>query len=164
MRCGVVEIESGIYGNPPRFYPWFKQLCLFLFSWFWVKAIIVLALLLFPFFTNIAAWLLSPLEQDERAQIVVVMFLFPLMMNIVQAWLTDRIIKGKRPVVHLIASDESLLSDSSDEAFHDALEELSISGTSRDDVGSPLLTPLSQSNVSASSAQAFVSASSHKHC
>lgn len=82
-RCGLVDIQMGIYGQPPRFWPWFKQLILFLFAWFFVKVIVAVSILAIPVFGIIATWLLSPLQSD-RAQIVVVMFIFPLCMNVVQ--------------------------------------------------------------------------------
>jgi hypothetical protein len=80
----MAEIKMGHYGNPPRLWPWFKQLILFLIAWFFVKTIIAVALLLIPIFGMIAAWILSPLANDRRAQIVFVMFIFPLIMNVIQ--------------------------------------------------------------------------------
>ncbi|OAJ40393.1 hypothetical protein BDEG_24136 [Batrachochytrium dendrobatidis JEL423] len=51
---------------------------------------------LFPFLGIFGKWVLSPLTAigDPRFQIVVVMLIFPLIMNIVQAWLIDMVIKG----------------------------------------------------------------------
>jgi hypothetical protein len=74
----------GHYGNPPRLWPWIKQLTLFLIAWFFVKIIITVVLLLLPIFGIIAAWILSPISSDRRAQIVFVMFVFPLIMNVIQ--------------------------------------------------------------------------------
>jgi hypothetical protein len=81
---GVQDIKMGHYGNPTRLWPWFKQLILFLIGWFWVKTIIALGLLLIPIFGVIAEWILSPISGDRRTQIVFVMFVFPLIMNIIQ--------------------------------------------------------------------------------
>jgi hypothetical protein len=64
--------------------PWLKQLILFLIAWFFVKLVVVLAVLLIPIFTILANLILSPLQNDEKAQIIFVMFIFPLCMNIIQ--------------------------------------------------------------------------------
>ncbi|KAJ8324677.1 hypothetical protein BDV3_004904 [Batrachochytrium dendrobatidis] len=92
----ISDTTSGEYGNPPRFMPWFKQLCLFITAWFFVKLLVVISLELFPFLGIFGKWVLSPLTAigDPRFQIVVVMLIFPLIMNIVQAWLIDMVIKG----------------------------------------------------------------------
>lgn len=90
---GITEIESGVYGTPPRFSAWFKQLLLFLFAWFGVKLVVVIALIALPFLATLAELLLLPLQYtgDTRLQVVFVMMLFPLIMNIVQAWLIDMV-------------------------------------------------------------------------
>ncbi|KAI8801263.1 vacuolar membrane protein-domain-containing protein [Cladochytrium replicatum] len=94
---GLTQIKSGSYGNPPQFSAWFKQLCLFIAAWFWVKITVVLILQLFPFLAAVVEYMLGPLERgsDSRAQVVVVMLLFPLCMNVLQAWLIDAVIKEK---------------------------------------------------------------------
>ncbi len=48
-----------------------------------------------PFLVDFASWVLSPLERDAKLEVIVVMLIFPLIMNIVQAWLIDMVIKGK---------------------------------------------------------------------
>lgn len=49
-----------------------------------------------PILSRIAEWLLSPLMgSDTRGQVIVVMLIFPLIMNICQAWLIDMVIKAK---------------------------------------------------------------------
>jgi hypothetical protein len=83
-RIGITGIKMGHYGSPPRFMPWFKQLILFLTAWFWVKIIVGFALFAVPIFSILGTWVLSPIADDKRAQIVFVMFLFPLCMNIIQ--------------------------------------------------------------------------------
>jgi hypothetical protein len=82
--CGISDIKMGHYGNPTRLWPWFKQLILFLIAWFFVKIIIAIGLLQIPLFGIIAEWILSPISGDRRAQVVFVMFVFPLIMNIIQ--------------------------------------------------------------------------------
>ncbi|KAJ3311948.1 hypothetical protein HDV04_003557 [Boothiomyces sp. JEL0838] len=107
----IKDIEMGHYGNPPRFTPWIKQLVLFLIAWFFVKLIVTISLVLVPIFGIIATWILSPL-QDERYQVIFVMFIFPLIMNIVQAWLIDKVIKGKVGYIQVETEDEEFSPDS----------------------------------------------------
>lgn len=95
---GMTDIESGFYGIPPRFKPWLKQTILFLTAWTCVKFTVVLMLEYIPFLGRFAEWLLSPLVRegnDTKAQVVVVMLLFPMTMNVIQALLIDSVIKNK---------------------------------------------------------------------
>ena len=92
---GLTDIDSGHYGEPPKLYAWFKQLIIFLFSWVWVKLLVVIALILFPFLNSVALSILAFFKGSAEGQIVFTMFVFPLIMNVIQALLTDRIIKGR---------------------------------------------------------------------
>ncbi|KAI8816916.1 vacuolar membrane protein-domain-containing protein [Fimicolochytrium jonesii] len=97
------DMRSGYYGYPPRIRAWAKQLLLFLIAWFFVKLTVVAILTLFPFLATVAGWILNPLvsgDTDPRLQVLVVMLIFPLCMNVVQAWLIDMVIKGKHPHPH----------------------------------------------------------------
>ncbi|KAJ3034188.1 hypothetical protein HK097_004585, partial [Rhizophlyctis rosea] len=95
----IRDMQSGHYGHPPRLSAWFRQLSLFIFAWLIVKLLVIFLLDLFPQFACFASWLLAPLENsgDTRLQVIVVMLVFPLIMNIIQAWLIDMVIKGKHP-------------------------------------------------------------------
>eukprot|EP00842_Homolaphlyctis_polyrhiza_P000008 jgi/Hompol1/1007/HPOL_001402-RA len=95
--CRITETDSGYYGNPPRFMPWLKQFIVFMAAWFFVKLTVVLALDVFPIFGIFGEWILAPLAEtgNPRLQVLFVMLLFPLVMNIIQAWLIDTVIKGK---------------------------------------------------------------------
>ncbi|KAJ3223530.1 hypothetical protein HK099_001008 [Clydaea vesicula] len=110
----VQDIKSGVYGNPPRIKAWLKQLGLFLLSWFCVKVVVVISLNVFPFLSKIAELLLSPLTQsgNTKLQVLFVMLIFPLIMNIIQAWLIDMVIKGK---LFKEAEEEDLLQFEDDE-------------------------------------------------
>ncbi|KAJ3158370.1 hypothetical protein HDU86_002836 [Geranomyces michiganensis] len=96
-KLRIPDMRSGHYGNPPRFSAWARQLVLFLSAWTLVKLTVVILLRVFPFFAVVAGWILDPLvaSHDTRLQVVVVMLIFPLCMNVVQAWLIDMVIKGK---------------------------------------------------------------------
>ncbi|KAJ3004958.1 hypothetical protein HKX48_000974 [Thoreauomyces humboldtii] len=93
----IPDMRSGHYGSPPRLTAWIRQLLLFLTAWFFVKLTVVVLLHVFPFFAAAADWILRPLvtSHDTRLQVVVVMLIFPLIMNVIQAWLIDMVIKGK---------------------------------------------------------------------
>ncbi|TPX62657.1 hypothetical protein PhCBS80983_g00320 [Powellomyces hirtus] len=95
----IPDMKSGHYGTPPRLTAWLRQLLLFLTAWFFVKLFVVLLLHFIPFFATVAQWILDPLvsSHDTRLQVVVVMLIFPLIMNVIQAWLIDMVIKGKVP-------------------------------------------------------------------
>lgn len=105
----MTDIESGVYGSPPRFLPWFKQLLIFLHAWVWVKVVVVIALVYLPFLSVFAEWVLAPFA-SEQLQIIFVMFIFPLVMNVIQALLIDRIIKGSTPHLRLeeLVSQEAI--------------------------------------------------------
>ncbi|KAI9090518.1 vacuolar membrane protein-domain-containing protein [Phlyctochytrium arcticum] len=127
-HIGISDMQSGQYGDPPRFSAWFRQLILFLTAWFFVKVFVVLLLKVFPFLATMAAWVLDPLARDgdTKLQTVVVMFIFPLIMNVVQAWLIDMVIKGKRGKVRLrsgsVGGDSDIDSLVQEEEFIDDIE------------------------------------------
>ena len=83
-KLKISGLQMGQYGTPPKFLSWFKQLILFLLAWSLVKIIVVLVLYFVPLFGIIGGWILEPIKDDPRAQIVFVMFIFPLTMNILQ--------------------------------------------------------------------------------
>lgn len=91
-------IDSGFYGVPPKWNYWARQFGLFLSAWFLVKSLVVIAISYSSLLVMFGAWTLGPILQthNPRLQVLVVMLLFPLVMNIVQAWLIDMLIKGKK--------------------------------------------------------------------
>jgi hypothetical protein len=95
---------------------------LFITAWFFVKLIIVLGIDAMPFLVDFASWVLSPLERDAKLQVVVVMLFFPLIMNIVQAWLIDMVIKGKQRLPRNDSEEDT-------ELVHDEDEEQALSKT-----------------------------------
>ncbi|KAJ3411408.1 hypothetical protein HDV05_002288 [Chytridiales sp. JEL 0842] len=95
FRFGIRGVESGHYGNPPRISYWLKQTTLFILSWTLLKLLVLWSLSTFPFFSRLGEWVLKPVQRmGERTQVVFVMLVFPLGMNVVQAWLIDGVIKG----------------------------------------------------------------------
>ena len=102
------HVDQGIYEFPNPLISWLKQFSLFLISWMLVKFIVMFCISHMNFLQSFAKWILSPLilTGNVELQIVVVMFLFPLVMNIIQAWLIDLIIKGKMGYYTVVRKDE----------------------------------------------------------
>lgn len=90
---GVEDINAGHYGSPPRIFPWIKQLFVYLLAWTGVKAIVVVAIDQIQLFSVAADWVLDTL--DCKSQAILVLLVMPLILNILQALLTDRILKGR---------------------------------------------------------------------
>ncbi|CAG8433273.1 4154_t:CDS:2 [Diversispora eburnea] len=60
-----------------------------------------------PFLFNVGKWLMGWTLHDKKLQVVFVMLIFPLIMNIVQFWLVDQVIKKKLEKVKLEGTDSS---------------------------------------------------------
>ena len=105
--------KSGYYGTPPRLLIWTKQVLVFMGCEFGMKLTVVFLFWLVPWFETIGKWLLSPLEGHARGKVVIVMLVFPLIMNIIQAWLVDGVIKDKagRDYALVVEGSESSLGD-----------------------------------------------------
>lgn len=99
-------VASGYYGKPPQFSIWLSQFSVFLMGLIIMKILVVIIIEIFPSVVELGHFLLSPLEKlgDTRYQIVVVMLLVPLVMNVIQFWLTDQIIKAQSKVSFLSQS------------------------------------------------------------
>jgi len=89
--------ESGVYGEPPSFRYWIRQAALYILSLSTMKVIVVTFLFLFPGIYLVGEWLLSWTwkgEEDDDLQVVFVMGIFPILMNVLQFWLIDSIVKA----------------------------------------------------------------------
>ncbi|KAI9226824.1 MAG: vacuolar membrane protein-domain-containing protein, partial [Piptocephalis tieghemiana] len=94
-RLDWPDTRSGYYGNPPRISAWCRQALLFFASLLIMKVIIVFLLTYVSIFFTLGSWILWPLAltQSPHLQVIVVMLIFPLIMNIMQFWLVDGVIK-----------------------------------------------------------------------
>lgn len=88
----IEGIESGNYGNPPKFVPYFKQLMIFILALLLMKAVIYV-LLYFPIFIMYADWVLSWSDGFPNLQVVLVVLVFPIMLNCFQYYIVDNFIK-----------------------------------------------------------------------
>ncbi|KAI9189911.1 hypothetical protein H9P43_001344 [Blastocladiella emersonii ATCC 22665] len=107
VRLGIErDLRSGHYGDPPRFLAWLKQTILFSFCLFMMKVCVALAIYLFPVLEWVGKIALAPFK-DPRTEVLFVMLVFPMIMNIVQFWLVDHVIKHKGPLPPSAAGGEN---------------------------------------------------------
>lgn len=88
--------ESGIYGTPPSIKFWGKQAALYVVALTTMKLLVIALLAFFPGLFIIGAWLLSWTRtgDGDALQVIFTMGLFPILMNILQFWLIDSIVKA----------------------------------------------------------------------
>ncbi|KAF9782191.1 vacuolar membrane protein [Thelephora terrestris] len=105
-KLGLEGFRSGEYGSPPSPTHWMRQLLVYV-SCLTVMKLTVLGLFaIWPGIFKIGDWLLSWLGNGDAAQVTFVMGLFPIIMNVVQFWLIDSIVKAHTPPLTLDDVDE----------------------------------------------------------
>ncbi|KAK7470301.1 hypothetical protein VKT23_001732 [Stygiomarasmius scandens] len=97
--------ESGIYGDPPSIAYWGRQAVIYVVALTTMKFLVIGILYLFPGLFTIGEWLLSWTwtSKGDAMQVIVVMGIFPIIMNILQFWIIDTIVKASGPSVALDA-------------------------------------------------------------
>lgn len=95
-KCGLKGFESGQYGTPPSFVYWLKQATVYVFSLMTMKLLVVALFAVWPGVFKIGEWLLDFLGPSDEIQVIFTMGLFPIMMNIIQFWLIDSIVKSSQ--------------------------------------------------------------------
>lgn len=93
---GLVGVECGEYGDPPRFSYYLKQLMIFLAATVIMKGTIYETMITFPILVRLAMWALSRLDKYPSVQEGFVLLVFPLVMNVLQYYTVDTLIKGHR--------------------------------------------------------------------
>ena len=98
----AANFKSGDYGLAEGKVQWgkyFRQLFVWLFIVSVMKTAMVLIMLVghVPLI-GIATWFLSPFRKNAELKLIVVMVLTPLIMNLVQFWITDSFTKKKAPL------------------------------------------------------------------
>ncbi|RDB20002.1 Store-operated calcium entry regulator STIMATE [Hypsizygus marmoreus] len=88
--------ESGVYGTPPAFKYWARQAAVYVLSLSTMKLLVILILILFPGIFQVGKWLLSwtRIGDGDTVQVIFTMGVFPIIMNILQFWLIDSIVKA----------------------------------------------------------------------
>ena len=89
------SIQSGNYGQPPKWTWWLKQSVLYFFGLLSMKACVFLIFELCPWIIVVGNWALRWTEGNEAIQIAFVMLIFPLIMNALQYYIIDSFIKKK---------------------------------------------------------------------
>ncbi|KAJ7437115.1 vacuolar membrane protein-domain-containing protein [Mycena galericulata] len=88
--------ESGVYGTPPSFKFWLRQATIYLVALTTMKFLVIGLLALVPGLFTLGAWLLSWTwsGKGDALEVIFTMGIFPIIMNIVQFWLIDSIVKA----------------------------------------------------------------------
>ncbi|KAI0089198.1 vacuolar membrane protein-domain-containing protein [Irpex rosettiformis] len=93
-KCGLKGFETGKYGSPPSLSFWARQLAVYLFALTMMKLLVLALFAATPGIFKAGEWLLSFLGSSDTAQVIFVMGIFPIIMNILQFWLIDSIVKA----------------------------------------------------------------------
>lgn len=91
-RFGLKGFETGQYGTPPSLFYWSRQAAVYIVALLSMKIIVLTIVALASFLSVAAEWLLSWLSGS--LQVVLVMGIFPIVMNVLQFWIVDTILKG----------------------------------------------------------------------
>lgn len=130
-RLRLKGFESGVYGDPPSFKFWMRQAALYLLSLTTMKVVVVTFLALFPGVYRFGEWLLKWTwlgEQDDFQVVLYVIFffkniflsfqrglsvmgIFPILMNIIQFWLIDSIVKASSMAAVTLDIEQSARED-----------------------------------------------------
>lgn len=91
----ISTLRHGEYGDPPRPSIWLQQLSLYALLLFSAKGITLWVLYRQPYvFVSLAGWILTPVIDYRRVELVMVMMVIPLATSIFQYWLIDQLIKA----------------------------------------------------------------------
>jgi cytoskeletal protein RodZ len=110
--------ESGQYGTPPSLMFWARQAAIYVLALTAMKFAVLGLLILLPFLSRFGEWLLSwtYTRKGDSLQVVFVMGLFPIIMNILQFWLIDSIVKASA-AVRLLEEEDRHDSDVNEPLF-----------------------------------------------
>lgn len=100
-KLGFEGFRSGEYGTPPSLVYWIRQLVVYVSCLTVMKLLVVGLFALWPGIFKLGEWLLSWLGDKDVAQVIFVMGLFPIIMNVLQFWLIDSIVKAQVPPLAL---------------------------------------------------------------
>ncbi|KZT43000.1 hypothetical protein SISSUDRAFT_1030178 [Sistotremastrum suecicum HHB10207 ss-3] len=128
-------IRSGEYDNPPRFSYWARQAAIYIVVLTAMKLLVVALFAVWPGIIEVGAWLLSWTGSSNAAQVIFVMGIFPIIMNVIQFWIIDSIVKASSqgPVaLGYQAASEPLIDDVPSDHEDDDLDPAVSTGTDRD--------------------------------
>ncbi|KAI0340748.1 hypothetical protein BDW22DRAFT_1359556 [Trametopsis cervina] len=93
-KCGFQGFETGKYGTPPSLSYWARQLAVYLIALTTMKLLVLALFAATPGIFKAGEWLLGFLGTSDAAQVIFTMGIFPIIMNILQFWLIDSIVKA----------------------------------------------------------------------
>ncbi|KAG2013220.1 vacuolar membrane protein [Coprinopsis cinerea AmutBmut pab1-1] len=95
-RLGLKGFESGVYGDPPSLSFWTRQTATYLGALLVMKIVVIGMFVFIPGVFTLGEWMLSWTHtgNGDALQVIFVMGLFPIVMNILQFWLIDSIVKA----------------------------------------------------------------------
>ncbi|EPB88901.1 hypothetical protein HMPREF1544_04291 [Mucor circinelloides 1006PhL] len=132
-KLHVKQVKTGYYGSPPlknMLIPWFKQTFIFVLAESLMKLCVYGMFRYMPFLFAWGEWVLRWTKGNYRYQVIFVMLIFPLIMNIIQFWIVDTIVKVSptytKPLTHDTTTHrEFSSSDSSSTATNSESDERS---------------------------------------
>ncbi|KAG2138045.1 vacuolar membrane protein-domain-containing protein [Suillus bovinus] len=109
-RLRLKGYESGQYGSPPSISYWARQAAVYVFALTTMKMLVVGLFTVWPEISKVGDWLLSwtAIGDSDAFQIIFVMGLFPIIMNILQFWLIDSIVKASSSSVELLTNSSDV--------------------------------------------------------
>jgi len=110
-RFNLEGFVSGQYGTPPQPSYWLRQTAVYVLCLTFMKLVVVALFALWPGVFKIGEWMLSWLGDGDVAQVIFVMGLFPIIMNILQFWLIDSIVKASEQPGSLALPDSRTSQD-----------------------------------------------------
>ncbi|KAI0940023.1 hypothetical protein AcV5_001242 [Taiwanofungus camphoratus] len=105
-KCHFKGFESGQYGSPPSFGYWARQAAVYVFALMTMKLLVVALFAAWPGIFKWGEWLLGFLGPSDALQVIFTMGLFPIMMNVIQFWVIDSIVKSS-PVASVALPSDS---------------------------------------------------------
>ncbi|KDN43896.1 hypothetical protein K437DRAFT_257286 [Tilletiaria anomala UBC 951] len=132
---------AGTRGRPKVEF-WFKQLATYLVAILIMKLIVTVLFWLFPFLVVFAKWLINLFGEHQKAQVFFVMAVVPLVMNVIQFWLIDSLLRHNPETSRY--SKVSVLEggaegDHGDDDDYDEEEAIDRLEDARDSIGQPSL-------------------------
>ncbi|XP_035824364.1 store-operated calcium entry regulator STIMATE [Aplysia californica] len=106
-RYGWKTLYFGEYGDPPKCNAWVGQCALYILVMI-IEKLLMTILVLFKFWMKVRQFIMSPIT-DPQLEIVLVMFIVPLIVNAIVFWVVDNFLK------HSIQSAKTIYIDTAPE-------------------------------------------------
>ncbi|KAG8903114.1 hypothetical protein FRB99_003748 [Tulasnella sp. 403] len=130
-RLQLEGFESGYYGSPPSLVFWARQASVYIVAVVSMKLAVLALLTGLPALLDIGDWILSWTGGNINLQLVFVMGIYPIIMNVVQFWIIDSIVKASpflptfEPVERGTSADREPLVNGNGDSDDDASSQIS---------------------------------------